>query len=105
MATDEAYLRTCRALNWRNAQLRAHGIEPLKLTDEHGHEPPLGFDFGVPEKRTFAPPEEAAAEQYDPAFVEAWIAMEEAGYLYSESNIAKVYMGWQMARAAEKPNG
>lgn len=49
MATDDAYLRACRALNWRTAQLRAHGIEPLKLNDSHGHEPPLCFDFGVPE--------------------------------------------------------
>ena len=38
------------------------------------------------------------AEDYDPEFVEAWIAQEEAGYIYSESNIAKVYMGWQLAR-------
>ncbi len=49
MATDDAYLRTCRALNWRTAQLRANGIEPLKLTDEHPHEPPVGFDFDVEE--------------------------------------------------------
>lgn len=47
MVTESAYLRTCRALNWRTAQLRANGIEPLKLTDEHPHEPPVGFDFGV----------------------------------------------------------
>lgn len=47
MATDAAYLTACRALNWRNAQLRAHGIEPLKLTEEHGHEPPIGYDFSA----------------------------------------------------------
>lgn len=40
------YLRACRALNWRTAQLRANGIEPLKLNDSHPHEPPIGFDFG-----------------------------------------------------------
>lgn len=49
MATDEAYLRTCRALNWRTAQLRANGIEPLKLTEEHAHAPPIGYDFDVEE--------------------------------------------------------
>ena len=48
MPTEDAYLRTCRALNWRTAQLRANGIEPLKLTDEHPHEPPIGFDFNTP---------------------------------------------------------
>lgn len=47
--TESAYLRTCRALNWRTAQLRANGIEPLKLTDEHPHDPPVGFDFDVEE--------------------------------------------------------
>lgn len=39
------------------------------------------------------------AEDYDPEFVEAWAAQEDAGFIYSESNIAKVYLGWQLARA------
>lgn len=49
MPTEEAYLRACRANHWRTAQLRANGIEPLRLTDEHPHEPPVGYDFSAHE--------------------------------------------------------
>lgn len=34
----------------------------------------------------------------DPEFVAAWCKMEDEGYIYSESNVAKVHLGWLMAR-------
>jgi len=49
MATDEAYLRVCRAHNWHRAQLRAHGIEPFQLSPDSPHDPPVSFDFGAPQ--------------------------------------------------------
>jgi len=33
----------------------------------------------------------------DPAFVAAWCKMEDDGYIYSESNVAKVHLGWLLA--------
>lgn len=33
----------------------------------------------------------------DPAFVDAWRKLEEAGFIYSASNIEKVHLGWQIA--------
>ena len=36
----------------------------------------------------------------DPAFVEAWMDMEAKGYLYTESSIEKVHLGWLLARSA-----
>lgn len=54
MPTEDAYLRACRANHWRTAQLRAHGIEPIKLTDEHPHYPPVGYDFEANEARDAA---------------------------------------------------
>lgn len=36
----------------------------------------------------------------DPAFVEAWMDMEVKGYLYTESSIEKVHLGWLLARSA-----
>jgi hypothetical protein len=52
-ATMDAYMAACRALAWRNAQLRAHDIEPLnlQLIDPLAHDPPEGFDFIAAEKR------------------------------------------------------
>jgi hypothetical protein len=48
--TLDAYMASNRALNWRNAQLRAHGIEPLDLSKlkpgQLTHYPPEGFNFG-----------------------------------------------------------
>jgi hypothetical protein len=32
--TEDAYLRACRALHWRTAQLRANGIEPLLIKED-----------------------------------------------------------------------
>lgn len=51
--TEDAYLSACRALHWRNAQLKAYGIEPLDLNEVNRagqltHYPPEDFDFGVP---------------------------------------------------------
>ena len=40
------------------------------------------------------PPEFAYSFKKDPEFLEAW---NKKGYLYSDSNIEKVYMGWLMA--------
>lgn len=34
----------------------------------------------------------------NPEFVAAWCKMEDEGYIYSESNVAKVHLGWLMAR-------
>lgn len=45
--TVDAYMRTCRALNWRTAQLRANGIEPGILRDDAPHEPPEDFKWPV----------------------------------------------------------
>jgi hypothetical protein len=47
--TEDAYMRACRALHWRTAQLRAHGVEPIRLTDDMGHYPPEDFDFATVE--------------------------------------------------------
>lgn len=43
--TEDAYMRACRALHWRNAQLRAHGIEPDQLANDAPHYPPEGHVF------------------------------------------------------------
>lgn len=43
--TPDAYMRTCRALHWRNAQLRYYGIDPYPLWDEAPYDPPEDFDF------------------------------------------------------------
>jgi len=45
--TDDAYMRACRALNWRNAELRFYGLEPIALPDDAPHYPPDDFDFGA----------------------------------------------------------
>lgn len=50
-------------------------------------------------------PATQAPDEYDPEFVEAWAAQEDAGYIYSESNIAKVYFGWQLARQSQSAAG
>ena len=46
--TEDAYMAACRALHWRTAQLRYHGVEPLDLTKVPNltHYPPDDFDFG-----------------------------------------------------------
>lgn len=44
--TDDAYVRACRALNWRHAELRFYGIEPITLAEDAPHHPPEDFDFG-----------------------------------------------------------
>lgn len=49
LPTRDAYARACRALRWRHAQLRAHGIEPIQLTDEHPPYPPEDYDFKAAE--------------------------------------------------------
>ena len=43
--TEDAYVNACRALHWRTAQLRAHGIEPIRLAHDAEHNPPEDFDF------------------------------------------------------------
>lgn len=43
--TEEAYLAACRALHWRTAELRFHGIEPIQIPPDAPHEPPADFDF------------------------------------------------------------
>jgi len=43
--TEDAYMRACRALHWRTAQLRAHGIEPDPIADDAPHDPPEGHVF------------------------------------------------------------
>lgn len=45
--TEDAYLAACRALHWRTAELRAHGVEPVTLPQDVSHYPPDDYDFGV----------------------------------------------------------
>lgn len=49
--TEDAYLATCRALHWRTAQLRAHGVEPIPLESDAPHYPPEDFDWAAAEAR------------------------------------------------------
>lgn len=49
MATDDAYMRAIRALNWRTQQLRAYGIQPWDISPDFPQYPPEQFDFGVPD--------------------------------------------------------
>lgn len=50
--TEDAYMRVCRALRWRTAELKANGIEPVALNDDSPHDPPEGYDFGVSGKQS-----------------------------------------------------
>lgn len=43
--TKDAWERTCRALHWRTAELKANGIEPMQLTDDLSQYPPDNFEF------------------------------------------------------------
>lgn len=43
--TVDAYMASNRALNWRTAELRAHGIEPIRLPADAAHYPPEDFNF------------------------------------------------------------
>jgi hypothetical protein len=43
--SEDAYMSACRALHWRTAELRFHGIEPIQIPPDAPHEPPEGFDF------------------------------------------------------------
>lgn len=45
--TVDAYMASNRALNWRTAELRFHGHEPIRLPTNAPHHPPEGFDFGA----------------------------------------------------------
>lgn len=44
--TEDAYLAVCRALHWRTAELRHHGVEPVRLPDDASHYPPEDYAFG-----------------------------------------------------------
>jgi hypothetical protein len=44
--TVDAWSAACRALHWRTAELRHHGIEPIRLPADAAHYPPEGYDFG-----------------------------------------------------------
>lgn len=48
--TEDAYLSACRANHWRTAQLRAHGIEPIRMPADASHYPPDDFDWEKAEK-------------------------------------------------------
>lgn len=41
----DAYLAACRALNWRNEQIKMMGGEPLALGGDAPHYPPDDFDW------------------------------------------------------------
>lgn len=47
LPTEDAYNRACRALHWRTAELRAHGIEPIAIPEDAPLYPPDDFDFGA----------------------------------------------------------
>jgi hypothetical protein len=48
--TEDAFLAACRALHWRTAELRYHGIEPVALPQDAAHYPPDDYDFGPSQK-------------------------------------------------------
>lgn len=48
--TEDAYMAACRALHWRTAELRFHGIEPIAIPQDASHYPPDNFDFGSKSK-------------------------------------------------------
>lgn len=48
--TDDAWIRACRALDWRTAELRAHGIEPTRIPENAPQHPPAWYDFGAKPK-------------------------------------------------------
>lgn len=70
--TKDAYMRACRALRWRHAELRAHGIEPMQITDDHPESPPVSYDFGVVEAQLFARLVDAGTDN------ECWVICAEA---------------------------
>lgn len=43
--TEDAYLSVCRALHWRTAELRSHGVEPVTLPLNAEHYPPDDYVF------------------------------------------------------------
>ena len=43
--TMDAYLAVCRAHHWHRAQMRAAGIEPMKIEADYAHYPPDDFKF------------------------------------------------------------
>ena len=47
--TEDAYMAACRAGHWRTAQLRAHGIEPIRLPMDAAQYPPDDFDWKAAE--------------------------------------------------------
>lgn len=47
--TVDAYMAAARAVHWRNAQLRAYGIEPLDLNAPDLPSDPYSYDFGAGE--------------------------------------------------------
>jgi len=50
--TEDAYLRTYRALHWRTAQLRAHGIEPDAIPADAPQHPPEDHRFDSQPRHT-----------------------------------------------------
>lgn len=46
--TPDAYMRACRALHWRTAQLKAHGIEPVTITEAMPQYPPDDHPWELP---------------------------------------------------------
>jgi hypothetical protein len=46
-ASADAWLAACRALNWRTAQIRALGHEPVTLPPDAPHYPPDDYVFAA----------------------------------------------------------
>lgn len=52
--TEDSYMAACRALHWRVAELRAHGIEPIRIPMDAPHYPPEGYSFPAPQAQPLA---------------------------------------------------
>jgi hypothetical protein len=50
--TDDAWISACRAIDWRTAELRFHGHEPISIPPDAPRYPPDDFDFSNPGGQT-----------------------------------------------------
>lgn len=64
-------MAACRALHWRTAQLRAHGIEPDTIAPDAPHDPPADHVFDSVRNRGGG---EAALAIGEHAFRAGWAA-------------------------------
>lgn len=72
--TDDAWIRACRAINWRTAELRAHGIEPIRIPRDAPQYPPDWYPFDVEPKVGDGKSSDAALAIGEHAFRAGWAA-------------------------------